>query len=436
MGSGEKRWERVIGQAGLERRVYEDGSVYRFRQLTGGKRQTDYLGLMTQERAAVIAATLRENRRLGTGPQSYEDMEQSADLSKRAEMIQEEQERDALLKADEFAKANTVEKFWDKVYYPWRKTRPRLSENVTKSIQGVFNNWIKPIVGEVPLQELQRKHIEALLQNMEKHNKAVKTQKHAYSVLQAMWEFARQHFSDEYQIVLPLFPGKIVGRETLTLNNRKTCWLTREEADLLLNALRGVKKTRKYKLGCDQLAAWGMSILALYSGLRFGDIASLTWGDVMDVTLGYARNPKGRQSYGIHIDIPIIQDMFTERRNMIDGEPDAEVLVFPNSIGGVRSQPPREYFEVVEELGLNDVPKRKNKPWERIDFHALRHTFATWLAQDGVSQHTIMGLMGHGSLSMTERYMAHSPEHSKIAVTQMAAKRVAKKTLPEHTERY
>ena len=416
----EKKWERVPGQAGLERRVYDDGEVYRFRQLVGGKAVTEALGLMSLERAAVIVSTLRENRKLGTGPQTYKEMEESASLIKKAEMIQAETERKRLIKEDEFAKSNTIETFWDRVYFPWRSSRPRLSQNVTKSISGVFNNWVKPIVGNIPLQELQRKHIEAMLQNMEKQNKSVKTQKHAYSVLQAMWEYARQHFSDEYQIVLPLFPGKKVGRETLTLNNKKTCWLTRDEAVMLLGALRNVQKTRIYKKGCDSLAAYGMAVLGLYSGLRFGDIASLTWGDVMDVTLGYARNPKGRQSYGIHIDIPIIQQMFAERKNMIVKEPNAEDLVFPNSIGGTRTQPPREYFKVVEELGLNEVPKRKNKTWEKIDFHALRHTFATWLAQDGVSQHTIMGLMGHGSLSMTERYMAHSPEHSAKAVKRMA----------------
>jgi integrase len=415
-----QEWERVGGLAGLQAREYDEGTVYRFRQLVGGKPHIDFLGLISVERAVVIVSTLKENRKLGTGPQTYKEMEESANLIKKAEMIQVEAERKRLIKEDEFAKSNTIETFWKNVYYPWRSSRPRLSQNVTKSISGVFENWIKPIVGKISLQELQRKHIEAMLQNMERQKKAVKTQKHAYSVLQAMWEYARQHFSDEYQIVLPLFPGKKVGRETLTLNNRKTCWLTREEATLLLDALRNVQKARKYKLGCDSLAAYGMAVLGLYSGLRFGDIASLTWGDVLDVTLGYARNPKGRQSYGIHIDIFIIQDMFKERRNMISGEPNAEDLVFPNSIGGIRTQPPREYFKVVEEIGLNEVPKRKNKTWEKIDFHALRHTFATWLAQDGVSQHTIMGLMGHGSLSMTERYMAHSPEHSRIAVKRMA----------------
>jgi integrase len=416
----DKKWEAIPGQKGLQRRVYDEGVTYRFRQLVNGKPSVDFLGLLSLERAVVIAATLRENRKLGTGPQTYREMEDAAGQAKRAEMIQAEAERKELIKADEFARSNTIETFWDNTYYPWRSSRARLSKNVTKSIAGVFDNWVRPIVGKISLQELQRKHVEAILENMEKQKKAVKTQKHAYSVLQAMWEYARQHFSDEYQIVMPLFPGKKIGREALTLNNKKTCWLTRDEAEILLKALKGVQKTRVYKNGGDRLAAYGMAVLGLYSGLRFGDIAALTWGDVMDVTLGYARTPKGRQSYGIHIDIPIIQEMFAERRRRIPGEPDPEVLVFPNSIGSQRTQPPREYFEVVEDLELNEVPRRRNKKWEKIDFHALRHTFATWLAIDGVPQHTIMGLMGHGSLSMTERYMAHSPEHSSKAVKRMA----------------
>lgn len=41
---------------------------------------------------------------------------------------------------------------------------------------------------------------------------------------------------------------------------------------------------------------------------------------------------------------------------------------------------PRKFYEIIKELGFNDHPKRIGHRLEKIDFHALRHTFATLAA--------------------------------------------------------
>ena len=46
-----------------------------------------------------------------------------------------------------------------------------------------------------------------------------------------------------------------------------------------------------------------------------------------------------------------------------------------------------------------------------VTFHTLRHTFASWLGQmSGVEALTILDLLGHSSVTMTDRYM-----HSDLA---------------------
>ena len=46
-----------------------------------------------------------------------------------------------------------------------------------------------------------------------------------------------------------------------------------------------------------------------------------------------------------------------------------------------------------------------------VTFHTLRHTFASWLGQmSGVEALTIRDLLGHSSVTMTDRYM-----HSDLA---------------------
>lgn len=49
-------------------------------------------------------------------------------------------------------------------------------------------------------------------------------------------------------------------------------------------------------------------------------------------------------------------------------------------------------------------------------FHDLRHTFGTWLAQNGVDIYTIARYMGHRSLESTKRYLHHNAESLKAAI--------------------
>jgi len=54
---------------------------------------------------------------------------------------------------------------------------------------------------------------------------------------------------------------------------------------------------------------------------------------------------------------------------------------------------------------------------DRYHFHSLRHTFASWLAQDGVSLFAIQKLLGHASGAVTQVYSHLQPSelHSVVA---------------------
>jgi site-specific recombinase XerD len=60
-----------------------------------------------------------------------------------------------------------------------------------------------------------------------------------------------------------------------------------------------------------------------------------------------------------------------------------------------------KFYKVVESLGLNDNSTGKV---DRVWFHTLRHTYASWLVQDGVDIYVVQKLMRHKSITMTERY--------------------------------
>ncbi len=58
-------------------------------------------------------------------------------------------------------------------------------------------------------------------------------------------------------------------------------------------------------------------------------------------------------------------------------------------------------YIVADSIGMNNgVTDRRQK----VVFHTLRHTYASWLVEQGVDLYTVKELTGHGTLAMTERY--------------------------------
>lgn len=86
----------------------------------------------------------------------------------------------------------------------------------------------------------------------------------------------------------------------------------------------------------------------------------------------------------------------------------------------MRTEAPHVYFAIIKELGFNEKPKPFGHPLWNIDFHALRHTVATFAAMAGLDQYTLMKLMGHKKPEMTNRYIeiadAHQTENLERAL--------------------
>lgn len=58
----------------------------------------------------------------------------------------------------------------------------------------------------------------------------------------------------------------------------------------------------------------------------------------------------------------------------------------------------------------------KSKLNTKLKFHSLRHTFASWLVQRGVSIYEVSKLLGHSDIKVTEIYAHLKPENLRNAV--------------------
>ena len=88
-------------------------------------------------------------------------------------------------------------------------------------------------------------------------------------------------------------------------------------------------------------------------------------------------------------------------------------LVFPGRDGQRVKSVSATFDRTVATLGFNAGIEDDR---QKICFHGLRHTFASWLVQAGVPLPEVRDLLGHSSVEMTERYAHLAPERLKRAV--------------------
>ena len=143
--------------------------------------------------------------------------------------------------------------------------------------------------------------------------------------------------------------------------------------------------------------------LLLLTGMRQGEALSLAWTQV-DLMGNSLRVGRAKTSSGTGRTIPINGDLATTLAAHLAwfvkefGEPRPEHYLFPWG-KPVPSDPMRHATDIT--WGWDQL---------RVDtgiscrLHDPRHTFATRLAENGVSESTMLALMGHMSRAMLERY--------------------------------
>jgi integrase len=150
--------------------------------------------------------------------------------------------------------------------------------------------------------------------------------------------------------------------------------------------------------------ARGIMRMALYTGMRRGELFKLKWEDV-DFDRGFIRimGPKG----GTDQTIPLN----AAARKVLEAHPRTSEYIFPGEDGGLRVTVQKALRRIREAAGL---------PKTFRPLHGLRHAFASRLASSGqVDMYTLQKLLTHKSPVMTQRY-AHLRDEALRRASELA----------------
>jgi integrase len=152
---------------------------------------------------------------------------------------------------------------------------------------------------------------------------------------------------------------------------------------------------------------------ALLTGMRRGEITNLKWSnvDIPRRMISIQSDANYRTKMGKRRVIPVNEEGVRLLLKLRSESTIEYVFSFKGrKVPGCWATEKLKSY--VRMLGLDD----------RLNFHSLRHTTASWLAQSGVSIYHISKLLGHSSVQLTQDFYAHmEPEALREGVNLISA---------------
>ncbi|NIO20082.1 MAG: tyrosine-type recombinase/integrase, partial [Candidatus Aenigmarchaeota archaeon] len=330
-----------IGGSGTEKVYYivfkKDGKTYE------EKVGRQYVDAMTQARAARIRAERIEGKRLS-----------------RKEIREKEK---ALKKAEH--NRWTIDRLWEE----YKRTGSNLKSLDRE--ENSYKNHIMPFFGDKEPKDILALDIDRLRIKLSRAKKAPKTIAVALELLQRAINFG---------VKKRLTKGVDFTIEMPKVNNLKTEDLTPEQLTRLLKAIEEDTHPE----------AGAMMKMALFTGMRRGELFKLKWKDV-DFQRGFIniRDPKGGSDQRIPLN--------DGARDLLESHLRTDSpYVFPGRDGKQRVNIKRQVNRIKEKAGL---------PKDFRPLHGLRHVYASMVASSGkVDMYTLQKLLTHKSPVMTQRY--------------------------------
>jgi integrase len=263
--------------------------------------------------------------------------------------------------------------------------------NYTAKTQRVFRtafNELERILGNVPLAQITEREIERFLTTKRAEASDWTARKH-YTALASAFEAARKWgyiTRNPWRDV-----KKPKAREIYPLH------LSKDEFECLLKAI-------------NDSHFRDLCICAVTTGMRQGELISLRWSDMdlgnrlIKVQNSEVLTTKNKRNRLIPMNDAAYHVLSNRKQTS-----SCDYVFHRNRRRLNPDTVSREFKSAIRRAGLND----------KLHFHSLRHTFATWLVQSNVSLYQVQKLLGHSNVSTTEVYSHLQPERLHDAVNRL-----------------
>jgi integrase len=301
--------------------------------------------------------------------------------------------------------------FLDKWERDWAANN--LAPKTVERYWQLLQKHVRPRLGMRPIQSIKAEDLNSLYSDLHQKKLAPRTIKHIHRVLHRAFGHATKWGAIKRNVVTLVDVPKVPLTEAAALQ------LT--EIPVLLAGLRG-------------RALYPITIVALGTGMRRGELCALRWQDV-DLDGGTLRvewsleqtrrgglrfkSPKSARSRRtVSLSPAVVAELRVHRRAQQEhrlalglGKAPPDALVFGLWDGNPR-QPDnlsRDFSRTMRKIGMT-----------HISLHSLRHTHASQLITSGMDVLTVARRLGHGSAAITLAVYGHllTPHDRAADITQ------------------
>ncbi|MBU6428865.1 MAG: site-specific integrase [Cyanobacteria bacterium REEB65] len=292
----------------------------------------------------------------------------------------------------------------------WLETvvKPGRAPKTYYSYHGVCKNYLLPTLGGLRLDRVSAMNIQATMAGLKAKELSPQTMRGAFAVLQSAlsqavrWDLIQ--FNPCSKAERPRVPKK-----------SRPHW--------------NAEEVRKFLAAARDDRFGPLYVVALATGMRFGEILGLRWENV-DMNGGIIHiaqqlcevggdriegPPKKDSIRSVFLPPAAIAALKMQKEKLEAEELGASHWVFPDTKGGPVRQSNltrRSFYPIIKRAGI-----------KKITFHGMRHTFATLaIGEAQIDIKTVQELLGHADASLTLRIYSHAlPGNKRAAAAKIEA---------------
>lgn len=263
-------------------------------------------------------------------------------------------------------------------YYEWAK----INKKTYISDEQYYRIHLAPTFAKSEVKVIKSKDIEQFKQLYTSKGYAAQSVKHYIGLMRHIINHAiKNELIKNY--TNPISGGKV---KLPTVDNARQAFLSKEQVKIILDELLQYENPQLYQL----------TILLLYTGARFSEVASLTWNDInFETNMIYFKSTKNGNARWV-----FMNELVKEVIGQLKADKHSHLII--SNTKDKQMERMLHSWQIVVDNIIDGNQEAGAK--QRITTHSLRHTHASWLAMTGLDILHIKEQLGHKTLDMTMRY--------------------------------